>query len=398
MDQILKNVMKRVSAAYTEPEKEEDAVGAKDLQTDVRQAGGPHIIQRYYFYSLSKDSMIRFSKLAEDLKSKPYEMSKKLTTGRSEHRGNHFEWEEVIVKTNLYEGVTHKDSFVAFKAELTPDGGRAPGSGQIYLSNAMKSDPRYKTGLAVTDDFLKDNEIFVQGKDVRDFINIEDEPTTSFFYDGPPTDAIVSNILNSNIGGKSYQQWKQEVFAYYRLWSPNSNGGELRLPDLSVPPDGYLGTDASMKKLESITGINIREEADKGAPMPDNKVDKSLLTKKKDTTGEGVFQSVDTQKPVTKEEITNKFASKEDSKSNGDYSSTPYGGGFSIMQNLVKDQKKKMKIREAAQRVILSSISGPSTSGSSGGSKAKAKATQELTKATQDPAKSQAELNKAQQA
>jgi hypothetical protein len=356
----VKNVLKRVFAAYEEPETTEQEVKVEDLQKDSRLAGGPHIIQRFYFYNLSKDSMIKFSKLPDELKANPYDMSKKLTTGLVAHRGDHFEWKSVVIKTNLYEGTTHKDSFVVFKADLTPDGGREPGSGQIFLNKELKANPQYKTGLVVTDDFLKDNDVFKDTKDVKDFINIENEDTNSFFYEGMPTEATINKILNSDMGGKGYIQWQQETFGYYRLWSQSANGGELRLPDMTTPKDGYLGTDESMKKLEKATGINIKEYADKEKPTSQDKSPESLADKM-DNKSEGVFEPVD-------EQAQSKKASDKEQLNKKDYSEEPYGGGFSIMQNLYKDQKKNMKIREAAQRVVMAAVSGYGQSSSSSSS------------------------------
>jgi len=383
-DSKVRNVLKRVLAAYNEPETTEGEIGGEDLKSDKRLAGGPHIVQRYYFYNLSKDSMIKFSDLKDELKSDPYEVSRKLTTGLVAHKGDHFEWKSIIVKTNLYDGITHKDSFVVFKANLTPDGGREPSSGEIIINNDMKKDPRFKRGLTVTDDFLKDNEIFVDGKDVNEFLNIEDEPTTSFFYEGIPTDSVVQKILNTNQGGKSRAQWEQEVLAYYRVWSPNSNSGELRVPDLSIPKDGYLGTEDSIKKLEKATGINIQEYANKKDTETGKKKNVSGEPLPEEKGGEN-FVPVDEQSGITKEEAKNRFASDKKEETKKDYSKEPYGGGFSIMQNLVKDQKKNMKIREAAKRVVMAAISGPNSMGSSAEDiHEKTKATEKLDKVTQN--------------
>lgn len=359
-----------------------DGSGAEDTESgsiDLRQAGGPPAIKKYYFYEISKDNKIDFTSIVADLKDDPVGMSKKLTTGYAAHRGDHFMWDSVIVKTNFFEGSTHGRSFVVYKADLSPDGSRVAGQEKIYMDSSLESDPRYKNHkLEVTDDFLKDNNIFESKEGVSELIKLDTDSATSAYIDRKPTSADLKNILLSGIKGLTYDQWKEQTFFYYRLWSPNSGTGELRMPDLSAVPQGqYNGTPQAMAQLIKASGVDIKNPTPNNVEPKDNKNNldtKNEQARQEQSDQDSPFRPVDSDKGEGKEAST----SGSSGKGPRDYSDSPYGGGFNIMQNLVKDQKKSMALREAAQRVVLSSFSSTGFGGSSSGGESGLKNTKKL--------------------
>ncbi len=146
----------------------------------------------------------------------------------------------------------------------------------------------------------------------------------------------------------------------------------LRKLDLSVPkkdgvspqqfpsPGGgsyYPGNKDNYEKLLKVYKPYL-PEAEKEKPQDESLGEKMPEKPKKPTKSK--FEPVGDEAPVEGDVIgpgpgTDKKAAEEKKrKSKGDYASEPYSGGTDVMQRLVKDQRKQMDIRRAAQRVVAS--------------------------------------------
>lgn len=364
----ISNVLKRVLAAE---DTEATPLNKEDLNKD--EGRSTPVTQYFYFYEVNTPKGVNFSSLPELVIHDPYRISEILNSGWSGQYGDHFKWTGIVVKTNvLGDGVVSDKGFVAYYSELSESGSRVSGTDKIVLDNNLKNDPKYKdAGLLPIESFIKNNNVFITGKEVPNFIYLEKKPGFGFYNEASSNlEKSVQEILSKNFSGSanSFDQWKGKIFSDFRMWVDSVK--ELRYPDLGRPTD-YLGDPKSIAALEKKVrdNSNLKDysiktySSGKDNSFPEEEKRKTLLDKNE----QGTFEPVDEQAPITSEGEKNKYSSEKQTGNKRDYSKKPYGGGFSIMQDLVKDQKHDMKIREAAQRVIMASMSGPGSMGSGSG-------------------------------
>lgn len=369
----VRNVLRRV---FAKEESKDTENNKEDLSSGSSNA--TPITQFFYYYKVNTPSSILFSNLPELIIADPKKNSVILNSGWSGKYGDHFKWTGVVVKTNvLGDGEVSSKGFVAYYCDLSESGSRVRGTDKIIPDERLGKDPSFKGVADISiEEFIKNNNIFLNNKVVPDFIYLEQKPGFGFYKEATQgLEQSAKEVLSNNYSGSedSYKEFEGKIFSNFRMWvngAGEDRKGALLYPNLDVPKD-YLGN----KKYRDALEKRVRENSDlkdysieKYSGGPDNsfEVDKKESPEDTRSTGkeDNPFVPVDS-KPTDGKPLPKDASKKE--KSEKDYSEEPYGGGFSIMQNLVKDQVESMKIRKAAQRVVQAGLnfSNPSSSSSS---------------------------------
>lgn len=311
---------------------------------------------RYYFFTILKNpdgtEGIDFNNLEESLKRAEPQFKKnivrKLQSGLVAKNGDNFKWDSIAIKTNKYNGETHKE-YIVYYGKLTPDGRR---------TNNERIIPEDISKTVNIENFIKEHNVYVNKEGIPDAIYLS--PDQGTFIEKEASDQDMRFILKTQgtyQGGENWDQFKSEYFSNYRVWFAERK--ELRKPDLSVPVDDdflkegqpYRGRPQDLEALLKATNINLDklEETESPESLGDQmKKQENKKEEKKD------FSPVDEQGQRSKDDVTNKYkdASSKDSKIKEIKEDEPgvnyYVGDFSILQDLVKRQHKKMKVRKQA--------------------------------------------------
>jgi len=334
MDTIrVKNVLRRVYAA-----KEDEA----PEQAAVRR-------RRYYYYNAPAEYSIKFTALKDMLsKNSPEQEStaKKLQGGNSgKYFADYFFWNKLVVVTNEYSA----KSLVVYSCSLTPIGSKVAGSVKIFPSDTNVTADKIESDLLLFEDKRGNSSV----------INV-DKTSESYYMEGTPPSNMDRILFSGAAPRGQYQNYEafSRIYDEFRIWVPNLK--QLLLPNFDTPrnddvPGGhYVGGEQAYNKIAG--DIELKGE---------EKKEETLGDKLKEDTSP--FEPVG-EKPVTPEK--GEFFDKQ-SRDKGDYSSEPYSGGTDVMQRLVSDQAKNMKIRKSAIRVVeahlnksaIQSYSQPAQSG-----------------------------------
>jgi len=307
--------------------------------------------KRYYFYSAPPEYSIQFSSLKEILsKDSPEKKAtiEKLKGGNSgKYHADYFIWKKVVIVTNEY---TPGAGLVAYEVDITPSGSKVAGSEKVYPTDS---------GITA-EQIEKDNLLFEDKRGDSNILNI-DKTLSSYFIEGkdPPQNILRLLVTGAVPPGKiiNYEIFNR-ILDEYRIWSSSLN--QLLSPDFEVPtaddvPGGhYAGGEATYKKIVSPYDVAEKEEVVPG-PVKVEKPEPETGTDKPED--KAVFEPVG-EKPVKPEQgqYLDRGPTGKTSSEKGDYSSKPYAGGFDVMQRLVEDQKKDMKLRKMAREMILGEL------------------------------------------
>jgi hypothetical protein len=194
--------------------------------------------------------------------------------------------------------------------------------------------------------------LFATINEIPDMISLSQGPEAIYSVDNVSdayANKLLANRAETTVANKmNYDNFKNNIFAYYRIWVPIT-ANELRNVDGSKPtmdqlppelnkqsPGFYKGGGTFFKKFMAAGKYKVGE--------------KSISEAESETEHENKPGAVKTPEftPVTKGSPVKKDATiKEINKD--DPSVNQYTGDNSIMQDLVRAQHKKMKIRRTAQ-------------------------------------------------
>jgi hypothetical protein len=347
------SVLKRVYAADVETKGKEDVPKMPDpLKEDVptKETDTLQIINRIFFYDIDANKKISFSNLNEiltgaDEKSKDEQIENLKGGNTADFHADYFKWRSVCIKA-----VSQKDKtkVVVYSYDLNPWGTKASG-GEMVKTNVAGFNP------PSPEDMVKDTtyKIFATFNEIQDMINLSQGPEAIYSTDNV-SDQFSNRLLTAEAGSTvsrklNYDNFKTNIFAYYRIWVPLAVN-ELRNVDGSKPttdqlpvtlqrtsPGHYKGGGDFFKKFMAEGKYKVGEE------KPEVPMKEPAAVPGKKPTQAPEFTPV-TTKEASYEEKDSKIReiNKDDPNVN------QYLGDFSIMQDLVKRQHKKMKIRKEA--------------------------------------------------
>lgn len=313
--------------------KEEDPGGEKKTAPVERK--------RYYYYEAHPENSIKFTALSDILKRKSPEreaLIKKLKGGYTgEYCADYFRWKKVVIVTNEY-----APDLLVYEADLTSIGAKIPGSVNVYPQDAAVS----------TDMIERDLLLFKDQRGSSNIVNIDSSGESQFANDDPPNN-IAKILLSRSIPAGDLLPYDAftRCFDEYRIWIPNLN--QLLLPDFNTPttddvPGGhYMGGREAYERLVGPIEKELEEESseEKGKSLGE------MVEKKEESKFEPVSKETE---PVSGDYLDKTPGTKKTAREKGDYSSEPYSGGTDVLQKLVKEQRKHMKIRKMANKVVNS--------------------------------------------
>jgi len=311
------------------------AADAKDV-LDAQPANNPTVL-RYYYYETSiaandinqidYDRVFEVVSKANDpsaIKNVISRLEKSLTGG---DKGDNFGWTNLVVKADNYNGRT-----VVYRCGLRRDGQQVINANRKAIS---------EDGANINlDDFENKFNLFVSqfgGK----YVNVQFGPN-DYFVEGEPEEEHLKMLLKADInynrknkpGQSGVQKTSQEFMrdlSNLRLFLIPQN--QLASPDYQLAQtDEFAGIPGQLEKLKQIADKRLKEL---GSEQPEE---------------ESLGEKMKTDKPNKPKEpmTTEKSKDKYVQASVDDYTHE-YTGGFDIMQRLVRDQHKKMKVRKEAQ-------------------------------------------------
>jgi hypothetical protein len=330
-ENLIQNVLRMHIAGKEDPE---DA-GESRKTTPVQR-------KRYYFYEAHPENAIKFTALSDILKRKSPEreaLIEKLKGGYTgEYCADYFRWKKLVVVTNEY-----APDLLVYEADLTSIGAKIPGSVNIYPQDAAVS----------TDMVERDLLLFKDQRGSSSIINIDSSSESEFANDDPPNN-IARILLSRSVPPGDLLPYDAFVrcFDEYRIWVPNLN--QLLLPDFGTPKTDdvrgghYTGGREAYERLVGPIEEELKAETSK-------EKSKSLgeMVEKKEEGSKFEPVSKETE-PVSGDYIDRTPGSTKTAREKGDYSSEPYSGGMDVLQKLVKEQRKHMKIRKMATRIVNS--------------------------------------------
>lgn len=372
-EKLAKNILYKLHLA-------EEAEVEKNLE--LQEKAYPEYTKRYYFFNTMKNKDgtrgIDFNRLKEILEEADPEGKKslinKLQSGLVAQKGDNFKWDAIAIKTNKYNGDTHKE-YVVYYGKLTPAGRR---------TNNEEIIPEDIGNNINMEQFVKDHNIYVNKSGVTDAVYLA--PDQGAFLEKNPTDQDMNFILRSRgtyKGEMPWEEFRSEYMSNYRVWFEEKN--ELRKPDLSIPVEDdflqegqpYRGTPRDLEKLIKAAGVDLsglQEKIQEEKELPSDSLGEKM-EEQKGGKEELEFTPVDEQRPTSKQRVENKYieASEKVSKireiKKDDPGANYYVGDFSILQDLVRRQHKKMKLRKAA--ITTTQVSPITTNRSNTGDSAK---------------------------
>lgn len=307
----------------------EERLYRKVMAADVKNTlvGKPQknpTVVRYYFYQIAQvagtDSDINYDRVFETIQKTTDPSAIKNVIARLEKsitgHGDNFAWKYLVVKADNYNGKT-----VVYQCPLGTDGRQMPTADRkAYTSDdeEVNLEEFEKSFALFTDQF--------GGK----YVNVQFGPN-DYYVQGLPTEGSVKNLLKTDLvfpGQQSAGDFKDDM-GNYRLFLEPQN--QLAKPDFELSKAGeFSGIPGQMEKIKQIANKRLKEL---GAQKPEE---------------ESLGEKMDTPTPEeqpTKKEVEEKIQVQA---SVDDYTHE-YSGGFDIMQQLVRDQHKKMKVRKEAQ-------------------------------------------------
>lgn len=304
----------------------------------------------YLYFTADRANKINFADLYNEVKEKGDVLFDKLKEGN-------FFWEKIIVKTNEYGAnpVPEEKSYI-FSVDLNRDGTpRETTIGLINISNNKKLSPSVEENYQAYIEKIK-SMVFSDG-----ILNFEYNPV--YIPGNFTNDHIVRIAKNIPIDGaiKADNTFTEAYpISGFRLRTMSGtnipsavNSDEILVgPKYDVPNpqvDNFMGKNVAF--LGTLGPGGQMDDLKKAIAEGAQEAPKKEQQKTQEDTP--VNEPVDEQKPTTKEEVTNKFAKDEkESKivelKKDDPDANYYTGDNSVMQDLVRRQHKKMKIRKHA--------------------------------------------------
>lgn len=301
--------------------------------------------RRYYFFNAPAENSIKFSALREILSKESPEKAaiiEKLQGGNSgRYYADYFRWLHVAVVTNEY---TTGRGLVVYTCDLSNIGAKIAGSERVIPANSPVTAEKIEA----------DNLLFEDKRGNSNVINIDKTGESYYLEEDPPGNLAKILVTGSVPPGHilNYDAFSR-YYDEFRIWVPNLN--QLLLPSFETPTSDdvegghYTGGELAYNKL--IKPYEKKEEDKKG---------KKSLGEKMEEKKE-IFEPVG-QKPVAPEKGSyldqgpGKSASERVSRNLGDYAEEPYSGGTDVLQRLIKEQRKHMKIRKKARKIVASYI------------------------------------------
>ncbi len=354
---LVNNVVRGIYAA--DPEEE---ISGKPAPTKVTE--------RYFYFQVKQvdnvDSRIEYHKLKQEmLKGSPEikeQIARNITTGIV-GKADNFAWRYIVVRTNAFE----EGKMVVYSCPLQTDGQKMATSDR-KLTIADK-DERFKTEDAINR-FEKEMNVFASVNLVGEVINL-DANGNQIFVKGTPQEKDIQQMTKTSIkypNSFSRQRFNAEYLHDYRI-RVLPDAKTLLTPDFRAPTDDFKGTEKEISDLLKIGKINPDTLKYEGDDKNKSLGDKIEEQKQEDED----FKPVSEQEPSSKEKVENRY--KDASSAYGeereskiveineeDPDANYYMGDFSIMRDLVKRQKNKMKIRKQAAYSTVPSINKGQTS------------------------------------
>lgn len=396
------SVLKTVLAAKAEvspSERGEEDTHRGDVPPLKSEVGSLDIVGRVYFYSAPRGKQIDFKNLWNILSGQDKSIGNEdrknlmqnLKEGTVPYGGDHFKWNALMIKA---QDGSNPNNVVVYTYSLGPSGQYESGNVEMVKTGDYDfPDP---------DSFQKENALFGNINELQ-MVSLASGGDVSFSTAEPSVN-VANRFLrasSSQVASPS-QSNLNDITPFFRMWAigvgGTSEGGELRLPDGRIAKEDQIGLN---KRGQYKGGSRAYQDLMENAGNPDKKMTETEEKPKElDVTdkslGSKMNQPVDEQSKTTKEqedlntiqasdsnrESYIKEVNEEDSRSN------EYVGDFSIMQDLVRRQHKKMKLRKEAQGTLdLESI--PATSEAT---KALGNSMQQLSKALSNAEKAQKSL------
>jgi len=305
------------------------------------------VTKRFYFYQARPQDAIDFEGIGKLLDTDSMEKDavvQKLqggSGGQDTYTAAYFSWKKLMVATNIKS--PQGKSIIVYDCSLAPDGSRE-GEGTIAPQ-----------GAPTTAENMEQEMSLFSRKFNKDIITIDTGPH-SVFINGEPTSETVKALSSWHFPvGETYEKFK-DVFKHYRLWIESE--GRLYLPNHKMPSQeglkdgvegGYYpgGKDAYNKMIAPKAAPAKPEEKPEELSLEDKM--KGKEPPKPESPYEPVKKSVE---PESGDYLDRPSAVKMAAEE-GDYSSEPYSGGTDVVQRLVRDQHKCMKIRRMARSVMM---------------------------------------------
>lgn len=342
----LRNVLRAIMAADPVIEKgNEDAPAPeKPEKEDVppKEADTLKIINRVFFYSIDPNKKVSFSNM-HDILSGTAEKDKKelienLKGGNTaDFNADYFKWSSLVVKA-----VSQQDEskVVVYVFDLNPWGTKSS-EGTMVKTNAPGFNPPPPGDIAGDPNY----KLFATINGIPEMVNLSIGPESIYSTDnvsGQYANRLLASRAESTVTNKmNYENFKMNVFSYYRIWVPIS-ANELRNVDGSKPtsdqlppslqrtsPGHYKGGGTFFKKFMAEGKYNLGGNKEEEAPVAETEVKKS--------TKPGAPEFTPVEKKAMLREIN-----KDDPKVN------QYEGDNSCMKDLAYAQAKHMKIWKQA--------------------------------------------------
>lgn len=344
------NVLRLVTAAKeltpTEKGVEDKPAPEKPDKADVppKEADTLKIINRIFFYGIDPNKKISFSNLnniltGTDEKSKEELLNNLKGGNTADFNADYFKWKSLFVKA-----VSQQDEskVVVYEFDLNPWGTKAS-EGEMVKVNVAGFNPPPPADITSDSNY----KLFATINEIPEMINLSQGPEALYSTDSVSdvyANKLLANRPETTLANKmNYENFKNNIFSYYRIWVPIT-ANELRNVDGSKPtmdqlpatlqrqsPGHYKGGGSFFKKFMA-----------EGKYKTGEKEETSPELKKPNETKAPEFTPVTKESPVAKESYI-KEIDVDDPNVN------EYIGDFSIMQDLVKAQHKKMKLRKQAE-------------------------------------------------
>jgi hypothetical protein len=307
------------------------------------------IVNRIYFYTVDPSKKIDFNNLTTILSGTSQESKNQLIMNlkggnTGDAHADYFKWTSLFVKAI---SPSDQKRIVVYQFDLNPWGTIAT-KNQMFKSEVADFNP--PTPVEVSQDTENYN-LFSNVNQLTKMIVLSSGPEA--IYTDKELSANFGKILLTGQAEslipnpQNFNAFKNEVFAYYRIWIPVQGIEELRNVDGSKPITDQLPQAMGSKQYKGGSDFYKKFMA---------------AGRFKDPTAEGTQEAMPNitkapeQQPAQAqpesgarfEPVTTKSANLIKLKEDKDRVVSTYTGSFDIMQQLVKAQQNKMKIRKEA--------------------------------------------------
>ena len=350
INNVLKQAIESLGKQDVPKKEEPQKADVPPQESDTLQ-----ILNRIYFYAADPNKKISFSNLNDILtgseQSDKEELVNNLKGGNTaDFHADYFKWISLYVKAASQKDQT---KVVVYRFDLNPWGTKAS-EGTMVKSNVAGFNPPSPNDMVRNTAY----KLFATINEIPDMINLSQGPEAIYSTDNV-SDQFAEKLLKARaettVSKKmNYDNFKTNIFGYFRIWIPITVN-ELRYVDGSKPttdqipaalqrysPGQYKGGGDFFKRFMAAGRYKITEEKPTEVAAPE--LAQVPTTPLKAPMKEPAFSPVTKMAMSDSEEKESKIReiNKDDPNVN------QYIGDFSIMQDLVRRQHKKMKIRKQA--------------------------------------------------